>query len=140
MLASYTWEHEARFWASLPHDERLALAIDNIVEFLPSIRDEVEVGAVVSWDDPGMFTGGAVPLVQPGQLGVLFEPARRPEGRVHFAGDHTSADHGWIEGAVESGLRAAAEVAARCRDQAAAPSASPRSGVQTFWPEVGSRL
>lgn len=115
LVASYTWEREARFWASLSPDERLTLAIENIAEFLPAIRDEVEVSAVVSWDDPGMYTGGAFPLVQPGQLGVLFEPARKPEGRLHFAGDHTSADHGWVEGAIESGLRAAAGVAARCR-------------------------
>lgn len=110
-LASYTWEREARFWAALSPDERLALAIENIAEFLPAIRDEVEVGTMVSWDDPGMHTGGAFPLVQPGQLGVLFEPARLPEGRIHFAGDHTSADHGWVEGAIESGIRAATDVA-----------------------------
>jgi monoamine oxidase len=34
----------------------------------------------------------------------------RPEGRVHFAGDHTSAWSGWMQGALESGLRAAREV------------------------------
>ncbi|KAA1250608.1 FAD-dependent oxidoreductase [Mycobacterium simiae] len=114
VLASYTWERDARFWASLPSSDRLTLAIDNIAEFLPAIRDEVEAGAVVSWDDPNMHTGGAIPLLDPGQLGVLFKPAQQPEGRIHFAGDHTSADHGWIEGAIESGLRAAAEVASRC--------------------------
>lgn len=111
VLASYTWEREARFWAALSADERLSLAIENIAQFLPAIRDEVEVGAVVSWDDPSMHTGGAFPLVQPGQLGVLFEPARLSEGRIHFAGDHTSTDHGWVEGAIESGVRAATDVA-----------------------------
>jgi len=33
-----------------------------------------------------------------------------PEGRVHFAGEHTSPWSGWMEGALESGLRAAREV------------------------------
>jgi monoamine oxidase len=32
------------------------------------------------------------------------------EGRFHFAGEHTSLNHRWIEGAIESGLRAAHEV------------------------------
>ena len=33
-----------------------------------------------------------------------------PEGRIHFAGDHTSALPGWMQGALESGIRAATEV------------------------------
>lgn len=34
------------------------------------------------------------------------------EGRVHFAGEHTSALGATLEGAVESGVRAAREVLA----------------------------
>lgn len=33
-----------------------------------------------------------------------------PEGQIHFAGDFTSYKSGWVEGAIESGLRAAAEI------------------------------
>jgi monoamine oxidase len=40
-------------------------------------------------------------------LGIEAEP----EGRCHFAGEHTSAQwQGYLNGAVESGLRAAREV------------------------------
>ena len=31
----------------------------------------------------------------------------RPEGRIHFAGEHCSLYHAWIQGALESGIRAA---------------------------------
>jgi monoamine oxidase/UDP-galactopyranose mutase len=31
----------------------------------------------------------------------------KPEGRLHFAGDFTTMKSGWLEGAIESGLRAA---------------------------------
>jgi monoamine oxidase len=41
---------------------------------------------------------------------TLLPIAQRPEGRIHFAGEHTSAWHGWMNGALESGNRAAAEV------------------------------
>jgi monoamine oxidase len=34
----------------------------------------------------------------------------RAEGRIHFAGEHASGFHGWIQGALESGLRAATEI------------------------------
>src|SRR5436190_1002941 len=40
----------------------------------------------------------------------------RPEGRVHFACDHTSSWPGWMNGALQSGNRAAREV-----NQAAEP-------------------
>ena len=33
-----------------------------------------------------------------------------PEGRVHFAGEHASLTHTWIQGALESGLRAVREM------------------------------
>jgi len=33
-----------------------------------------------------------------------------PEGRIHFAGEHASLAHAWIQGATESGLRTAHEV------------------------------
>jgi len=34
----------------------------------------------------------------------------QPEGRVHFAGEHISAWPYWMQGALQSGLRAAKEV------------------------------
>ena len=36
----------------------------------------------------------------------------RPEDRLHFAGEHTSSWMGWMEGALESGERAAREILA----------------------------
>jgi monoamine oxidase len=33
-----------------------------------------------------------------------------PEGRVHFAGEHASSTHAWIQGAIESGIHVAHEV------------------------------
>jgi monoamine oxidase len=66
---------------------------------------------VVSWEhDP--WARGAYAYFSP-----RFDPALRPllsraAGRVHFAGCHTSRDYqGYMNGAVESGLRVAAEIA-----------------------------
>ena len=33
-----------------------------------------------------------------------------PEGPIHSAGEHISGARGWMNGALESGLRAAAEI------------------------------
>jgi monoamine oxidase len=40
----------------------------------------------------------------------LHDAIVAPEGRVHFAGEHASLSHAWIQGAIESGLRTASEV------------------------------
>jgi hypothetical protein len=48
-------------------------------------------------------------------LGVGVKPWMRdewrtPEGNIHFAGDFASYKSGWVEGALEAGLRAASEI------------------------------
>ncbi len=51
-----------------------------------------------------------MPWIRPGQVADLLPHVSKPEGRVHFAGEHTSIWHGWMQGALASGLRAAREV------------------------------
>ena len=86
-----------------------ALSIDVMLPALPQIRDEFEVGASKMWhDDP--FAGGAFALFEPSQQSLLYEHIVAPEGRFHFAGEHASLCHAWIQGAIESGLRAAQEI------------------------------
>ena len=40
----------------------------------------------------------------------LNDSISQSEGRIHFAGEHASNDRGWMQGALFSGLRAAAEI------------------------------
>jgi monoamine oxidase len=65
-------------------------------------------------EDP--FAGGGFAFAQPGQLGWIFPAARRPDGRLHFAGEHTSVSIAWMDGALESGERVAAEIAGRTQE------------------------
>jgi monoamine oxidase len=62
------------------------------------------------WGDMEHF-GGGFALFNPGQERRYYDVIRQPEGRIHFAGEHTSLDHRWIEGAVESAIRTATEIA-----------------------------
>ena len=55
-------------------------------------------------------TRSAFALFEPGQEAILHADIVRPEGRVHFAGEHCSLWHAWIQGALESGVRAAREI------------------------------
>jgi monoamine oxidase len=55
-----------------------------------------------------------VGLPRPGTLTAIGEALRAPFGRVHWAGTETAIEGcGYIDGAVESGERAATELSAR---------------------------
>lgn len=109
LLASYTWANDAQRWASLAPRDRLEQALENIALIHPQIMNEYEGGASWSWhDDP--YAGGAFALFEPGQQSRLYQDIIRPEGRIHFAGEHASLAHAWIQGSIESGLRAANEI------------------------------
>lgn len=109
LLASYTWSEDAQRWGSLSPSERVEQALEDVARIHPSVRDEFEAGASKMWHDDE-FAGGAFALFDPGQQTLLHDAVRAPEGRLHFAGEHTSLAHAWIQGAIESGLRAAREV------------------------------
>ena len=109
LLASYTWGEDAQRWGSLPPDERLRQALENVTAIHPLAQDEFEVGHSYMWHDDE-FAGGAFALFDPGQQSLLHNHIYRHEGRIYFAGEHTSLIHAWIQGAIESGLRAAFEI------------------------------
>ena len=106
LLVSYTWSEDAQRWGSLLPHERIEQALENVAMIHPQVREEFETGASHMWhDDP--FAGGAFALFDPGQQTLLHDEIIKPEGRIHFAGEHASLYHAWIQGAFESGLRAA---------------------------------
>ena len=106
ILASYTWSEDAQRWGSLKPDDRIVQALDDVAEIHPQITKEFEVGTSWMWHDDE-FAGGAFALFDPGQQTLLHDEIVKPEGRIHFAGEHASLYHAWIQGAFESGLRAA---------------------------------
>jgi monoamine oxidase len=106
LLASYTWGQDAARWGALTPSERIDYAIRDLAKIHPGIEHEVEDGASHAWyGDP--YAVGAFALFEPGQETMLQPDIVRPEGRVHFAGEHCSLWHAWIQGALESGVRAA---------------------------------
>jgi monoamine oxidase len=74
-----------------------------------SLKDTYVKGTSHSWAE-AEFTPGAFAMFEPYQLTELFRDVWRPEGLIHYCGEHTSTKHGWIEGAVESAVRVALEV------------------------------
>ena len=109
LLASYTWGQDAFQWGAMDPETRLEEALHDVAQIHPRILEEFEVGASHAWYSD-RWARGAFALFAPEQQTELQEDIVRPEGRVHFAGEHCSLYHAWIQGALESGIRAALEV------------------------------
>jgi monoamine oxidase len=109
MLHSYMLDEHAIAFARTPPAERLTTWIDVIAQTLPGIRDEVVASYSKVWhEDP--WQKGAFAFLQPNDFRWAWPAARRAEGRVHFAGEHTSLWPGWQNGALESAERCVQEV------------------------------
>ena len=102
---------EALLFGSLPPDIAVAEAVEQIAEIHPQILTEFKHGAIKSWyNDPAQQ--GAYALLKPRQeqkVRWLMYPWKN----IYFAGDAISFANGWIQGALESGLRAAYQFYAR---------------------------
>jgi len=83
----------------------------DIVAARPSMRGRVAPIAVMNWS-ANPFSRGSFAYRSPGQIGRYGNIAAAPHGRLYFAGEHTAQLITGLEGAMESGERAALEVLA----------------------------
>jgi len=104
-LASYSCGQAARRLATLPHAQRSALALSHLARVHPQLSRAGEVRRTASWSwDNHRWSGGAFAWFMPGQWSALHRHIVAPEGRIHFAGEHVSLVHTWMQGALESAL------------------------------------
>jgi len=109
ILQSYMGGATARRVAAMKEAERVSFVLEHMEKVYPGIRENFEGGASKCWDEDE-WSRGASSWYRPGQMSELWPHVAAPEGRVHFAGDHTSAWIRWMQGALHSGLRVAREV------------------------------
>ncbi|WP_040775406.1 flavin monoamine oxidase family protein [Nocardia pneumoniae] len=106
---------------ALPASERRAMIVGSLVRaFGHAARDPIEWHEKIWADDPHT-RGGYGAYFPPGVLTTLGSALRQPVGAIHWAGSETATEwSGYIEGAIRSGERAAAEVLALHRSVTAA--------------------
>jgi monoamine oxidase len=109
ILTAYVMGAAARELASLSPDGRVAWARAEAAWVFPEWTWDGTLAAQTHCWDTDRFAGGGYPWPAPGD-DALPDILASCEGRVHFAGEHTTHHFGWIQGAMESGLRAAREV------------------------------
>jgi monoamine oxidase len=111
LLASYTWGQAARRLASLDHSARARVVLHHLARVHPQLHEPGIVRETRSWSwDNHPLSGGAFAWFMPGQHTELYANLVAPEGRIYFAGEHASLTHTWMQGALESGLRATREI------------------------------
>lgn len=103
----------ARHALALAHSRRLELMLDCAEKVFPHVRGECEGVEYRCWEEEP-YSRGCNAWFRPGQMLALFASLARPEGCIHFAGEHTGSLllHGSAQGALESGVRAAREIIA----------------------------
>jgi monoamine oxidase len=109
ILESYSAGPRARAWAALPPADRHAGVVAQLDQVYPGVAQSVLATTSKCWDDDEFARGDYI-YFEPGEMARFLPVVARPEGRLHFAGEHTSCMPGWMQGAFESGHRAAAEV------------------------------
>jgi monoamine oxidase len=107
-LAAYAMAGYSANLERMSEADRLAAAASQTTQIFPEMAEQYEGGISKCWGlDP--WQQGSFALHKPGQIGYLSVLSAR-EGRIHFAGEHTSPWTGWMQGALESARRVVREI------------------------------
>ena len=85
------------------------LVIQEYERLRPAARGQLVARGYKSWQTD-RFAGGTWSVWAPGQPQQFLPELARAEGRLHFCGEHTALSNRGMEGAMESGERAALEL------------------------------
>jgi monoamine oxidase len=99
-------------YRSLSNEAIQRRALAELVAARPSTAGRISPLAVMNWD-AHPWTLGHLAYRGPGQIAKYGTVLAQPHQRVHFAGEHTAVVSSGMEGAMESGERAALEVLQR---------------------------
>lgn len=106
---AHAWQPDTGTWAAMDPRARVHQFATDVAAIHQASPSYLEYGLSHSWgDDP--HAGGNVAVFPLAEHQAHLAALAASEHRLLFAGEHTSAHHGTIEGAVESGIRVAAEI------------------------------
>ncbi|XP_028015764.2 L-amino-acid oxidase-like [Eptesicus fuscus] len=121
LLASYTLGNESLFLTSMKHDQVVDIVLGDLaaVHQIPkeTLRHMCPSSVLKHWSLDPLLTGAFAeftPFQSKDHLLLLSQP----EGRIHFAGEHTCLPQGWIDTAIQSGLRVARNIQAAVDEEA----------------------
>ncbi|MBW3657447.1 MAG: FAD-dependent oxidoreductase, partial [Actinobacteria bacterium] len=112
----------ARGWGRRTRAERQQATTECFVRYFGARAGDVRAYLEKDWQAEPWARGGYVGVTPPGVLLSYGRALREPVGPIHWAGTETASTwNGYMDGAVRSGERAAAEILAVIDDPAARP-------------------
>ena len=111
-LVGFIMGEQGRGWSARTEDERRAAVLADLARYFGPEAARPRAYIDKDWNRDPWSRGCPVNSFSPGTLTALGRHLRLPCGRVHWAGTETAVHGaGFMDGAVESGQRAAVEVA-----------------------------
>lgn len=110
-LAVWVTGPQARELDVLPPEMQCRIVLAELAALRPAMAGSLQVTRVVSWAG-ATWSGGAWAMPAPGQCADLAAAIHADTGRIHLAGEHLALDDSGMEGAMESGERAAERILA----------------------------
>ena len=93
----------------MKREDAIAAVIKTLEDMRPSLKGTLKYVHYWTWiNNP--YAGGAYAYWKPGEITSFSGEIAKPNGRIHFAGEHTAVLARGMEGAMESGERAALEI------------------------------
>lgn len=98
-----------------PKSVRAREIVNSFNKDMPGLFDNIVTLKEFAWSEQPWIRAsfGDPPLGG----GWMVSECEKPEGRIYFAGDFTTYKSGWVEGAIESGLRAARQIDPNARPE-----------------------
>jgi monoamine oxidase len=119
-LVTFSDGRAARDWSDRTADERQTAVLGEFVRFFGPKAAKPIAFVEKNWNDDPWSRGCYVGVAGPGTLTACGEALREPCGRLHWSGTETATEWmGYMEGALQSGERAAEEVFGRLKTEAA---------------------
>ncbi|MFO1427550.1 MAG: NAD(P)/FAD-dependent oxidoreductase [Steroidobacteraceae bacterium] len=112
LISALAFSEQSRRLDAMPLAERGRFAIAEIERIRPATRGQLEFVGAHSWEQSPFERGCSFQMV-PGRALAWARSMGRPHLSLHFAGEHLRTLEVGMEGAMESGERAAREVAER---------------------------
>lgn len=109
LLTCYSGGGSADAMSETDSQSRLNLVYNLCDQVWPASKPYLEGGYHQFWNDE-VWTRGSYGYFAPGDMFGIRATLRTPVDRIHFAGEHTADWQGYMNGAVESGVRAAIEI------------------------------
>ena len=110
LLLSYVIGKKATKLDEMDVQSRVKQTLADAEIVFPGASEHFEAARSKSWSQDSWQLGG-LSAFGPGELSFIPVNARR-EGRILFAGEHTSRWNGWMQGAIESAHRVVKEICA----------------------------